>query len=197
MEVLYLLKITSFVAPLIWLAVLLAYWLKNGKINLKWVKSGIIVIIVLSIAIGAYSTIATYNLWKNDPISCYLVPPHQTMYFFRYSFFHYWFGNVLGLAISSFWALFLFALNKYSKGRLLSKKEVWLGLFTALAVGWPNFISYLIVSFSLLFILQLFNAFFRKQKNVTLTHSVIISALLVLLFGEFFIEILNLKVLIV
>ena len=183
--------------PLIWLAAILLYWLKNGKINLKWVKSGIIIVIVLFVVAGSCSTVITYNLWKDDPISRYLVPPHQTMYFFRYSFFHYWLGNVLGLAISLFWALFLLALNKCSRGRFFSKREVWLGFFTALAVSWPSFISYLVVSFGLLFILQLFNTFFRKQKNVTLVHGIIISALLVLLFKDFFIKVLDLKVLIV
>lgn len=196
-EVLSLLRIATFIVPLLWLTVLLVSWLRSGKINLKWVKSGIIIIIVLFVVIGAYSTVITYNLWKEDPISRYLLPPRQTMYFFKYSFFHYWLGNVLGLAISLFWALFLLLLRKYSKGSFLSKKEIWLGFFTALAVGWPSFIPYLVVSFGLLFILQLFNTFFRKQKNVSLAHGIIISALLVLLFRDFFIKVLDLKVLIV
>jgi len=196
MEILDSLKMISFILPLVWLTVILMYFIKNRDIKLKWIKLGIAAILVVYAAMAAYSNIATYSLWKDDPISRYLLPPHQKTYFYEYSLFHFWLSGAVSLTVSLVWGAFLFALKKHSQDRLIDKKEVWLGIFTALSVGWPKFIPYLILFFGILLAIQLYNILIKKKQSaVVVSHSMTASALIVLLLGELFIDKLNLKTL--
>jgi len=196
-EIYFALKIANILIPFVFLTSILFYYLKYKDIKLKWIKIGIAIILLLFAVMGIYCAFATYNLWKTDPFSKYLLPPYQEIsYFYKYSFFHFGLSNIIAIAISSAWASFLFVLNKYSKERFLDRKEIWLGFFTALATGWPGFIIYLIFSFVILLATQLINVFILKNKNkVIISYAVILSSLMVLLSGEFFIDKLGLSVL--
>jgi len=196
-EIYSTLKIANFLVPFVSLTAILFYYLKYKDIKLKWIKIGIAIILLLFAVMGVYCAFATYNLWKTDPFSKYLLPPYQEIsYFYKYSFFHFGLSSIIIIAISSAWASFLFVLNKYSKERFLDRKEIWLGFFTALATGWPGFIIYLIFSFVILLATQLINVFILKNKNkVIISYAVILSSLMVLLSGEFFIDKLGLSVL--
>ncbi len=196
MQIFEILNFLNFFLPLFWLAGILVYWLKRREIKIWWIRYGIAIMLAFFAVWGAYSTVATYNLWKAHPISRYLLPPHQAAYFFEYSFYHYWLPNIISLAISLVWATALFILYKYSKGRFLDKEEVWLGFFTALIAGWPKFIVYLVLVFGLLLVRQIIGNFILKNKSpIPLFHSLIASALILALFGKFFISYLGLSVL--
>lgn len=196
MEIFEILNFLTFFLPLFWLAGILIYWLKHKQIKIWWVKYGILIILALYIIWGAYSTVATYNLWKAHPISRYLLPPHQAAYFFEYSFFHYWLPNIVNAAISLVWAAVLFGLYKYSKGRFLDKEEIWLGFFTALLAGWPKFIIYLALVFGLLLIRQIFGTIILKDKNpIQVTHSLIVGTVIIAILGKFFVAYLGLETL--
>ncbi len=196
-EIYSALKIANFLVSFIWLTAILFYYLKYKDIKLKWVRSGIAITLLLFLITGAYCAFATYNLWKTDPVSRYLLPPYQEMsYFYKYSFFHFGLLNTITIAISLGWASFLFVLNKYSKERFLDRKEIWLGFFTALIAGWPGFIVYLILSCAILLAIQLVNVFILRNENkVIISYTVILSSLAVLFFGEFLAGKLDLNVL--
>jgi len=196
MQVFDVLNFLNFFLPLFWLAGVLIYWLKRKEIKIWWIEYGTIIILALFIVWGAYSTVATFNLWKAHPISHYLLPPYQATYFFEYSFYHYWLANIVNIIVAIAWAIVLLVLYKYSKGRFLGKEEIWLGFFTALIVGWPKFIVYLALVFSLLLARQLMGNFILKNKNpIPISHSLIAGALILALFGKFFINYFGLDVL--
>ena len=196
METIHILRITNFLIPFAWLTAILFYRLKQKDVKQEWVKFGIATTVLSLVLLGLYSTLTTYSLWKNDPLSKYLLPPYQETYFYRYSFFHFWLSSVLAVTVSLMWSGFLLALNKYSSNRLLDRKEVWLGFFTAMVAGWPGFVPYLIILFAILLVIQTINTFILKNQNrVVVSHAMILSSIIVLLYGKLFIEKLNLDIL--
>ncbi len=63
----------------------------------------------------------------------------------------------------------------------MDEKEIYLGFFTALVVGWPNFIIYLFILFGLLAAKQIVNRFiFHKNELVRLAPYMMLSSLVVL-----------------
>lgn len=186
MEFVSILNILNFTVPLLWLAVISAHWLKNREINAKLLKYGILTVMALFILEGACGTIATYNAWKLDPISRYLLPPHQAWYFYTYAYFHFWRADLVNFLAGTAWAIFLFLIYKYSAGRILDKNDVALGFFTALIVGWPKIFAYLALAFGLLAAKGIINAVILKnQNNLAIASSIALSALVVAGFGNF------------
>ncbi len=186
MQVLSILNILSFFIPIAWLAVILVFWIKTREINFKLIKYGIFIVIALFAITGAYSTIATYYAWKAEPVSRYLLPPHQDWYFFNYAFFHFWRADIINFLTGLGWAVFLFVIYKYSSGRILDKGEVYLGFLTAMIVGWPKIFAYLAIAFGILAVRGIANFMILKNKgNLAIASSIAFSALIVAGFGNF------------
>lgn len=183
--------------PLLWLVFILVYWLKKREVKIKWIKSGILAILVLFAVWGIYASWTTYNLWKNDPISRYLLPPYQGFtYIFQYTFYHFWLSGLVNLLVGLFWVIVLFLLSRYSKGRFLDKTDVWLGFFTALVAGWPGFIFYLFAVFGLFLTHQLIaNFVYKTSEPIPITPYFVTGALIALILGNYFIQQFGLSVL--
>lgn len=186
MNIADILNILSFYIPIIWLAVILAYWFKRHELNYRLIKYGIWAVIALFILQGSYMTIATYNVWKLDPLSRYLLPPYNSAYFAGYAYFHFWRSSVVSLLVGAVWAGFLFLIKKYSLGRILDKEDIVLGFFTAMVVGWPKIFAYFALAFGLLILKGIINVAVLKDKsNLAIASSIALSALVVAGFGNF------------
>jgi len=182
LSILYFLKIYL---PLSILIIILFYHIASNDKKDKLIKYGILLITGILLSISSYSTIATYNLWQTDPFSKFLLPPYDAAYFYGYAFSRFWQSFIVIIIISFFWAVFLSFIKKYSKGRLLSKNEIYLGFFTAIAVGFPNFIIYIFLLFAFFLFHQLTqNMIFKKSQPIAISPSMIISAIVVILWGN-------------
>jgi hypothetical protein len=90
--------------------------------------------------------------------------------------------------------LFLVFLKKY-KERFFEEGEVELGFILALTVGWSNFIVFLPLVFLSVILVSIFRKIVFKETYTTLGAPLLLAALLVLLFGRYFIDILGLAAL--
>jgi hypothetical protein len=165
-----------------WFLTILVFYLKKKNLPQKLIFSGIIFFFIITLIKAIFQTYLTYLSWKSHPIGKYLLPPYQKFYFFRYSFFHYFFGYILTIAGSLIILFFLFLFRKR-----LETGELTLGFFGGLVSGWPNLIIY----FSLFLFFALIFSFFKKilrlpEKRTKLTLPLIFSTLLVLIFGNYF-----------
>ncbi len=197
MNILVILNLLTFALPLVLLSAFLIYRLKFGEIRFKWVKAGIFSVISLLAIIGAYSTIITYNLWKADPLSRYLLPPHHSIeYFAGYAFFHYWLNYAIIIMLSLMWVFTLWIINKISKRNFLDKADIYLGFFASLCSGWPNFIFFIVFFFSLMLGRQIIAVVvFKKNESLEVAPYLIAGAIFALIAGEFLINKLSLGVL--
>lgn len=182
MEIISALKTSWFVISALWLIILLFGWHKKKEVNQRFVKYGIIVIMAIFVLTGYFSTTAQYDVWKNNEMSRFFLPPHQSIiYFYQYSFFHFWLPYVLDLAISLVWMFCLVLLQKYGNKRFLDEKEIALGFFTSIVVGWPRFIVYIFSLFGLLIAKQTFNYYILKKKDlIQMSPYMILASLAVL-----------------
>lgn len=183
MEIISALKTSWFVVSIFWLMIMLISWHRRKEIDQRFVKGGIILVIAIFVLTGYFSTITQYEVWNNDPFSRYFLPPHQSMdYFYQYSFYHFWLPYILDLGISLVWTFCLTLLCKYSNKRFLDEKEITLGFFTSIIIGWPRFIIYLFSLFGLLVLKQAFNYYILKKRElIQMSPYMILSTLLVLI----------------
>lgn len=180
-----LLYLAKIYLPLSMLAIILFCHIASNDKKDKLIKYGILSTTAILLLISSYSTIATYNLWKADPFSKFLLPPHNMTYFYSYAFSRFWQSFIAAIIAGFFWAVFLSLAKKYSQGRLLDKNEIYLGFFTALSVGFPNFIIYIFLLFALFLFHQLIkNIMLKKSQPITISLSMILSAIIVILFGN-------------
>jgi len=104
--------------------------------------------IVILFSLAFFKTIYTYFLWKNHPLSHFLLPPFRSInYFLGYSFFHFF-----RLPLYNFFSSFiLFALmkifNKIFNKRLFYEEEIYFGSFGMLVAEFPTnlFLVFLII----------------------------------------------------
>lgn len=185
MDTLHLLYLAKIYLPLSILIIILFYHFASSDKRNKFIRYGILLTAAILVLISFYGTIATYDLWKADPFSKFLLPPYDTEYFYGYAFSHFWQSFIAAIIASFFWALFLSFVKKYSRGRLLSKNEIYLGFFTSLSVGFPNFVIYIFILFALFLLHQLINNFVLKNSRpIAISLSMILSAIIVILFGN-------------
>jgi hypothetical protein len=185
MDILSLLYLAKIYLPLSILIIILFFHIASNDKKNKFIKYGILLTAAILFSTSSYSTIATYNLWKEDPFSKFLLPSYDASYFYGYAFSHFWKSFIIILIISFFWAAFLSFLKKYYRDRLLDKSEIYLGFFTALAVGFPNFIIYIFILFAIFLFHQLIqNIILKKSQPIAISPSMIISAIIVILYGN-------------
>lgn len=123
-----------------------AYLWRQNKLD-KILNYGIIAFVIVYILRAGYLTWAQYTVWKNDPFSKFLLPPHESIYYFwQYVWSHYiidlpWiFGGAIILGI------IIIFIGIVSKGRMVDKVDAKLAIFGALIAGWPAMLAYFILS---------------------------------------------------
>ncbi|MBW6441169.1 hypothetical protein K0B03_04050 [Patescibacteria group bacterium] len=185
METLSFLNSIKLYIPLFLLTIFFIQKIRTNEIKIKSLKFGIFSLIAIFLLISFYSTFATYNLWKIDPFSKFLLPPYEEAYFYGYAFSHFWQSFFVIILVSTSWAVFLHLARKRTQDRILDKNEVYLGFFTALSVGFPAFIPYLFILFFIFAMQQIINIIILKKTTpIIITHSMILSAIIVLIWGN-------------
>jgi len=141
---------------------------------------------------ASIETFGQYYIWSDNKFTKLLLD--QIGYFIFYSWGRFWLEIVVSLVAALAFYLFLVFLKKY-KERFFEEGEVELGFILALTVGWSNFIVFLPLVFLSVILVSIFRKIVFKETYTTLGAPLLLAALLVLLFGRYFIDILGLAAL--
>ena len=141
---------------------------------------------------ASIETFGQYYIWSDNKFTKLLLD--QIGYFIFYSLGRFWLEIVVSLVAALAFYLFLVFLKKY-KERFFEEGEVELGFILALTVGWSNFIVFLPLVFLSVILVSIFRKIVFKETYTTLGAPLLLAALLVLLFGRYFIDILGLAAL--
>jgi hypothetical protein len=98
---------------------------------------------------------------------------------------------VVSLIAASLFYLFLVFLKKYQE-RFFEEGEAELGFLLSLMVGWSNFIVFLPMVFLSVVLVSIFRQLVFKEAYTTLGIPFILSAFIVLLFGNYLVSLLGL-----
>ncbi|MEK9183977.1 MAG: hypothetical protein AAB890_02805 [Patescibacteria group bacterium] len=199
-------------------AYLYFYKFRQGTINYALYYRRLIVgLISFRVFYAALLTISQYYIWSqnkftqlllNSPLDlsmpasgiftkiCQLsiVNCQKSGYFLFYSYGRFWLNALISIAAAFVFYLFLRALQKH-QARFFEEGETELGLLSALIVGWPNFIVFLLLVFITVILVSVSRRLFFSEIYTTFGVPFLLSVLLLLLFGNKLTTLLNLNVL--
>lgn len=195
----------------LFLAAILALYLKRKSLPSVLIRLGITVAAVFFVYLGFSKTLFTYVAWSQNEFSKHFLPPYIPIsYFADYSFFRF----ALGYVIAGAMALLIFGFLVFLKKKrpvLLYKEDASLAAFGALVSGWPGLIVYFPLALLLMVFWHIFltlkNKFFKQTNGVILSDSeesrvpitafIFIAAFATLFFSSYILKYLGLEVLIV
>ena len=180
-----------------------------SKISYKALVSAVLGFKILS---SSLATLAQYYVWSSNEFTKFLLDKNaidlsvlesfsgklfwifnnKFGYFLFYSWGRFWLEIVASLLIAAVFYLFLLLLRKY-RDSFFEEGETKIGFLLALTVGWPNFIIFLAMSFLSVVVVSIIRFLFFKKAYTTLGAPFLVSALITILTGNYFIGILGLS----
>ena len=123
----------------------------------------LILVLVFFILWSAFLSTVQYFLWKNHPISKYLLPPYQEIdYFLNYAYFRFWrdfFYRILGIL---FILLFFKFLNFSFKRDIFYKDEKNLIPILSIFFFFPYNILFMVLGFFMLLLITTMKIYRKK-----------------------------------
>jgi hypothetical protein len=179
-------------SALLLLIIIVNYFFDNRKCLLFLkkidIKKSIYALIIGTIFFDLLLSALQYVTWSSSPFSRLFLPPYQSInYFLGYITLHFWSADILALIFSFFIFLFLKLIKKY-RTEIISREELMLVLFGGLLVGWPRFVIWLPLFLVIAVIVSIANLLIFKKNNISLFFSIILSLIIVLIFGNFLIN---------
>ena len=193
-EVLFQPWVVSVVFLLLLLVCIFFFFFQKGKRDHVF-KVLIASAIAFRLLYACFLTWGQYYAWSHDPISQYLLPPHQSInYFLFYAFSRFFLNFLISLVVAAVWYMCLKLLQRYRES-LFDAGEIRLGFLCAFIAGWPHFVLFLPLVFICVIIVSLVRKIFLKQEYTSMGIPFLVSALTVLLLGSRMIELFHLTVL--
>lgn len=154
-----------------------------------------IVLIFFYVFYASIETIAQYYVWSHDSFSKLFLPPYQDLsYFVFYSFGRFWLNVILTVGLGFVFYILLKRLSRYREG-LFKDDERELGFSAALLAGWPGVVVFVPLVFIITIILSTIRSLIFKLKTTTLGFALLLSPLIILIWGGELITFLHLSVL--
>ena len=118
--------------------------------------------------VAIFKVIYQYLLWKNHPVSKFLLPPYQSFdYFFSYSFFHFLKVPLYNFFSSIFLLALLKIFNKIFNKRLFFEEEIFFAGLTMLVVEFPINLFLLALIIILGILISLVKRILKKESQYT------------------------------
>lgn len=134
----------------------------------KILKRFFIISIFIVIFWGFYQSFLQYQIWSRNDISKFLLPPyHSIVYFLKYSFVHFFEGNLISLGAGLLFLLGAIALNNRSQKRFFEEEEPYLGALAIFIMGQPFWMVYFAVVMTIGILGTLFLIFKAKMAGLT------------------------------
>ena len=150
-------------------AVGLASQFERGRLYLRD-RLKLIFILAGTVAFGLafYLTFEQYNLWAHDPLSKFLLPPHQSIsYFVFYSLTRFFIPYLISFAAAILLLTVAGVFNKKQGGRFFEKREPYLAALSVFLVGHPGWLVYLVALLLFYFVFHV-SYFIFRERNVRL-----------------------------
>ena len=118
--------------------------IKKEKFFRRVFYASIFLIFISAILIS----IAQYVVWKNHPVSKFLLPPYQGIgYFFRYSIFWYFAAHIISLLFSAVFIKLAKRYNQKFEEKFFYPEEYYLGALAIFLSSFPGSFIYIIFLF--------------------------------------------------
>jgi len=112
-------------------------------------------------------------------------------YFIFYSFGRFWINFLLVICMALVFFLILYALRRY-KSRFIEKQDICFGVLGVVIVGWPSVVLYVPSVFIMTLIISIGRRIFGRATVTSLKWPLIIAAVFIFFFGNFFLDLFKL-----
>lgn len=157
----------------------------RGKLTANTLKKIAIGFGIFLAGILVIKIIAGYFFLRNSPMGSLMLPPNQSWSWFMHTMLStYVFSFIVSLVagISMYYAAIL--TNKSFAGELFAEEDKYIFVFAAFAVGWPNFIIYLLAAVILTVFLSGVSALRHgADTRIVLTDALLYAIPVTLLFA--------------
>jgi len=159
----------------------------RGKLTIGALKKLILFFALFLVVLAGVKIFLQYEIYKNDPFSQLMIPPYQSWDWFAYSM---WRVHIAPLLFSMLAGAFMYAAAIFTDARfkreLFVEQDPCIFVLAALAVGWPNFVMFLVLAAVLTVAQSAVISLVKKDftHRVVITNVLLASAVLVLLFGN-------------
>ena len=160
----------------------------RGRLTMSALKKLVLFFAIFMGAIIITKIFLQYEIYKNDPFGKLFIPPYNTINWFVFSMWkkfvaQYLFALVAGVLM---YIAALFTDTRF-KRELFVEQDPYILILAAIAIGWPNFVLFLVLA-AILTVAQSAIASAMKKNftghRVIITNALLISALLILIFGN-------------
>lgn len=170
------------------------YILRFYLFRLK-LRTLVLAVVGFNVIFSLTLSVIQYYIWRQDQLARFLLPPNQPVgYFLNYVFTRVWLNLIIATTVSVIFYGILRLLEKY-RSSLFDKEDTLLLFLMALVAGWPNVIIFIPLAFGYAVIFSLIEKVNRKSNRINISLPCILSALTVLVLGNWLVEIFNLTVL--
>ena len=168
-------------------------WKHTPEENVRLMKRLVMVGVAVFFALALLGTFFQYTVWKGDPLSQNLLPPHQPIgYFAKYAGVHFWLAPLLSSILSVAFYGFLTLLKKKNE-RFFEEGEMELGALTVFLAGWPRAVVFLPIVFLAVLALSGIKMALRKDAYTTLGFPFLIGLVISLAYGFTILQSLDLE----
>jgi hypothetical protein len=135
------------------------------RFSYKYVKICFFFSIAAVFLSDLYSTFLQYEIWKGNPVSSFLLPPHESwIYFASYAIPRFFSPLLISVAAAIVFKSTAEYLNRRFDERFLEKGEEWLLASGILLSGYPGFIVYIPLMLVSALILSVFYSVLGKGR---------------------------------
>lgn len=147
------------------------YFSRNRRapaLNVRAMRRLFLVSVAVIFTLALFSSFLQYAVWKGDPLSQKLLPPHQSiLYFAKYAGTHFWLAPILALIVSAAFYGLLTALKRKNE-RFFEEGETELGATALFLVGWPRAVVFLPAAFLAVIAISAFKLALKRGAYTTL-----------------------------
>jgi hypothetical protein len=112
----------------------------------KILKRFFIISILVVIFWGLYQSFLQYQIWSENDLSKFLLPPYKSIgYFLKYSFLHFFQSHLISLGAGILFLWGATKLNKRFEKRFFEEDESYLGVLAMFMMGQPWWMVYFVI----------------------------------------------------
>lgn len=127
-----------------------------------------------------------YQIWSQNEMTKFLLPPHRSIaYFLQYIFTNFFFGYLISLTAALLFLAAMIILNKRFQKRFFEDEEPFLGALAIFSVGHPLWLYDLLAIFAIGVLGTIFLRFRNKEQRFSFYYFWLPAALIIVIVGKF------------
>ncbi len=125
-----------------------SFWAKGR--SSAFLKRLFIGVVILVFGLLFYKSCQQYQIWRENDISKYILPPYQSIvYFLKYSFTHFFENYLISLMAGLLFLWLANLLNNRCQKRFFEEGEIYLGALAIFVMGHPLWMFYFLAVMSI------------------------------------------------